>query len=251
MNSSIKMGLAKKILTSSVLVACVSLLGCSNTVGEKGKMNAPTLYTYKVKLSSGVPLLNNFTLKDNRKFLEEGPISFGGVPSISPFYPDTAERRLITVGLAMANFERNVNNIIVDKPINQIISSLISESLTVNADFNSVLKSTDVSLNSLWVSLKNEAWEAERYESTGQAATEAVVLGGLEALAISTDTKFGFVYNIDTTFETIDGKTININCSDSKYEIEYSVPEEELYERVEEMFSSFKTCINQKVKELK
>jgi len=235
-----------------VIFICYSFLnGCSNTADSSGKLQAPTLYTLNIEQKE-VTKSDKIHVIDNRPFVEEGDIYDLSEPWIAQYYPDTNERRLITIGYLKSSFERNMNNLVLNITIPELLSNDIIRAFGGSVPENVV--SIDVVVKKMWVSLlrDDKAYLDSLKENTSTSmvkagATTLTGIGQIVKLLDATNLKFGYKYDIDVTVVKADGTSLVENCSQFSFNNIFSLPEERIYEKGNEMLSGISTCIAQKV----
>ena len=240
-----------KILPAALVLLCTALNGCADTADSSGRLIPSKLYTMNVN-QTAVPVSDKIHVTDNRAFVEEGGIGDGTVHWISSYYPDTPERRLITIGFLSANFERSMNNLIMNTTVPEILANDVARAFGDQVPDN--IASVDVSVKKMWVSfLRDDIFYEQSQDdssTTSMLKTTAKILtiGEFWADVIdSTNIKFGYNYDIAITVVKKNGVTLTENCKDRKFGRILSLPEEDIYNTGNEMLSEIDACIAKKI----
>ena len=240
-----------KILPAALVLLCTALNGCADTADSSGRLIPSKLYTMNVN-QTAVPVSDKIHVTDKRPFVEEGGIGDGTAHWIASYYPDTPERRLITIGFLSANFERSMNNLVMNTTVPEILANDVARAFGDQVPDN--IASVDVSVKKMWVSfLRDDIFYEQSQDdssTTSMLKTTAKILtiGEFWADVIdSTNIKFGYNYDIAITVVKKNGVTLTENCKDRKFGRILSLPEEDIYNTGNEMLSEIDACIAKKI----
>ena len=240
-----------KILPAALVLLCTALNGCADTADSSGRLIPSKLNTMNVN-QTAVPVSDKIHVTDKRPFVEEGGIGDGTAHWIASYYPDTPERRLITIGFLSANFERSMNNLVMNTTVPEILANDVARAFGDQVPDN--IASVDVSVKKMWVSFLRDDFFYEQSQdessTTSMLKTTAKILtiGEFWADVIdSTNIKFGYNYDIAITVVKKNGVTLTENCKDRKFGRILSLPEEDIYNTGNEMLSEIDACIAKKI----
>ncbi|MBQ3681965.1 MAG: hypothetical protein II922_02665 [Succinimonas sp.] len=241
-----------RILPAALVLLCSALNGCADTHDSSGRLIPSKLYTMNVS-QPAASASDKIHVTDKRPFVEEGGIGDGTAHWIASYYPDTPERRLITIGFLSANFERSLNNLIMNTTVPEVLANDVARAFGDQVPDN--IASVDVSVKKMWVSFlrddifyeqsQNDSSTASMLKSTAKILT----IGEFWADVIdSANIKFGYNYDIAVTVVKTNGVTLTENCKDRKFGRILSLPEEDIISTGNEMLSEIDACIARKIK---
>ena len=240
-----------RILPAALVLLCSALNGCADTHDSSGRLIPSQLYTMNVSLPAA-PASDKIHVTDNRAFVEEGGIGDGTAHWIASYYPDTPERRLVTIGFLSANFERSLNNLIMNTTVPEVLANDVARAFGDQVPDN--IASVEVSVKKMWVSFLRDDIFYE--QSQDDSSTTSMLKSTAKILTIgefwsdvidSTNIKFGYNYDIAVTVVKTNGVTLTENCKDRKFGRILSLPEEDIYETGNEMLSEIDACIAKKI----
>ncbi|WP_406043574.1 hypothetical protein [Succinimonas sp.] len=240
-----------RILPAALVLLCSALNGCADTHDSSGRLIPSQLYTMNVSLPAA-PASDKIHVTDNRAFVEEGGIGDGTAHWIASYYPDTPERRLVTIGFLSANFERSLNNLIMNTTVPEVLANDVARAFGDQVPDN--IASVDVSVKKMWVSfLRDDIFYEQSQDDSSttsmlKSTAKILTIGEFWADVIdSTNIKFGYNYDIAVTVVKTNGVTLTETCKDRKFGRILSLPEEDIYETGNEMLSEIDACIAKKI----
>ena len=239
------------IIPAALFLLVSALNGCADTADSSGKLIPSKLYTLNVSQTKA-PASDKIHVTDMRPFVEEGGINDGTEHWIASYYPDTTERRLVTIGFMCSNFERSMNNLVMDTTVPEVLSNDVSRAF--GQSIPDSIASVDVSVKKMWVSFLRDDYfykESQKESSTAsmvKTTAKMLTIGELAADVIdSTNLKFGYKYDIDITVVKKNGTTRTAKCSQHKFGRFISLSEEDIYNSGKEMLSDIDACIAKKI----